>query len=400
MKKIMNVDFNNLELDKFTLQAKAMYGRLRNLYQNANTQPLKPDIVLPQALVELGSASEIVEVATEELYQLNHELRQTRDLAEAQRQRYLDLFEFAPDGYLVTDAQGKIEEANRAAARLLNISQQQIVGKLLINNIYVEERQRFRHFLINLSRSDKVRELVVRLQQRGGEVFDAAFTVAAVRNQHGSAVSLRWLVRNITQEKQAVSALFDYHCGDIAQNRVVYKHSKGEIIPLNLQEIWYVCRGWVKLCTICESGEEVMVGLAGEGMVFGSSMTSLQIYQATAMSDVEIVSIHTAELVASPMLSHILLPKINQRLRQTESFLAVSGRRRVQDRFYYLLQVLQQEVGEPVPEGIRLKVRLIHEDLASACCTTRVTITRLMGKLQKQEKICFDSKNHLILKDL
>jgi len=42
---------------------------------------------------------------------------------EAERQRYQDLFEFAPDGYLVTDAQGMIQ-ANRAAAKLLNAKQE------------------------------------------------------------------------------------------------------------------------------------------------------------------------------------------------------------------------------------------------------------------------------------
>ncbi|CAA9401470.1 hypothetical protein AVDCRST_MAG94-5938, partial [uncultured Leptolyngbya sp.] len=51
---------------------------------------------------------------------------------EAERQRYQELFEFAPDGYLVTDAQGKIQEANLAAARLLNIEQRFLVGKPLL----------------------------------------------------------------------------------------------------------------------------------------------------------------------------------------------------------------------------------------------------------------------------
>jgi CRP-like cAMP-binding protein len=161
-----------------------------------------------------------------------------------------------------------------------------------------------------------------------------------------------------------------------------------------------VCQGCVKLSTLCETGEELIVGLAGVGMVFGSNLTLLQTYQAMALSDVELVSIDDAEIAASPALSHTLLPKINQRLRQTESFLLIAGRRRVEERFHQLLLLLKQEIGQNVPQGTRLNIRLTHEELASACCTTRVTITRLMGKLQKQRKITFDSKHHIILKDI
>ena len=53
-------------------------------------------------------------------------------------------------------------------------------------------------------------------------------------------------------------------------------------------------------------------------------------------------------------------------------------------------------MGEPTREGIRLTVRLTHEDIASARCTTRVIVTLLMGKLQQQGLIGFDSKKYMI----
>jgi CRP-like cAMP-binding protein len=34
----------------------------------------------------------------------------------------------------------------------------------------------------------------------------------------------------------------------------------------------------------------------------------------------------------------------------------------------------------------------------SDCCTTRVTITRLLTQLQQQKKLSVDSQHHLILK--
>lgn len=132
-------------------------------------------------------------------------------------------------------------------------------------------------------------------------------------------------------------------------------------------------------------------------MPFSSDLTLLQTYQATALSDVELVYYTLTEIIASPRLTQTLLPQINQRLRQTEALLAIAGQRRLKDRFLQLLQLLKQEIGQPVPQGTRLLVRFTHQDLANACSSTRVTITRLLGQLQKQGKITFDSKNHIIL---
>ena len=69
----------------------------------------------------------------------------------------------------------------------------------------------------------------------------------------------------------------------------------------------------------------------------------------------------------------------------------------MKDRLRYLLQFLKQEIGQPVENGTRLSVRFTHEELASACHTTRVSITREIGKLKKHGLITFDFKSHIIL---
>ena len=390
-----------MNIEQFVQRAESLHKRLEDLYQTATVLPWIPPDLLPEAFKELYSTSKIVQLAVEELYQQHHQLIQTQNLLEVERQRYQDLFELAPESYLVTNVEGVIQEANHAASRLLNVSKPFLMGKALINFIPMEERQHIRSELIGLSQLEthRVKELVVRLQPRHCKSFQAALTVTVVRNQHSQEISLRWVLHNITERQRAELAVVK-NDSDLIQARPVQKHSKGENISVNPLEILYVSQGWVKLTTFCETGEEVLIGLATAGMVFGSSMTSLNIYQATALSDVELVSIYVTEIEASPTLSHVLLPKINQRLQQTESFLAISGRRRVQERLYHLLELLKQAVGETVPEGTRLCVRFTHEDIASACCSTRVTVTRLIGKLQAQGLLRFDSKKHIILKDL
>src|SRR5438045_292251 len=68
--------------------------------------------------VELRDALNRLRAAEAELQRRSSLLIATRLRAQTERQRYVELFESAPDGYLVTDGAGKIVEANRATGYL------------------------------------------------------------------------------------------------------------------------------------------------------------------------------------------------------------------------------------------------------------------------------------------
>jgi PAS domain S-box-containing protein len=185
-----------------------MRSRVALLNQKANQLSLPPQNFLEESFVELSTALEQLQVAQKELLQQNEELVTTRQALETQRQRYQELFDFAPDAYLVTDAQGTIQEANCAAAILLNISQPSLVGKVLGSFIPLEERKAFRSRLKQLSNKiGSVQEWEVRLYPRNTEPFDAAFRVAAFQDREHESVSLRCVVRDITLAKQTEKAL-------------------------------------------------------------------------------------------------------------------------------------------------------------------------------------------------
>lgn len=389
----------DLNVDLFAKQVEQIQTRLFDLYQSADRISCHPSSAqVSSAFKELGYLSEKLQVAVEEMVVQTEELTATRLQVESERQRYQELFDFAPDAYLVTDLQGKIWEANRAAVALLNISPIFLVGKPLSVFIAEEDRSRFRLELNRCDRQDRVQELEVQIQPRGGTPLDVAMRVVAVSTSESKPMTLRWLLRDITEQKQAVKKIEDRD-GDLKRDRTRHCYTKGELIPLSPQKIWLVSRGWVKLMTIGENGQEVLVGLAGPEMVFGSCLTALPTYQATALSkDVELTSISLAEIATSPQLAQMLFSKINHRLKQAECLLAITGLLRVKDRLHYLLMLLKEEIGEPVEEGTRLSIRLTHEDFANACCTTRVTITRLLSKLQQQHQIIIDSKSHIILR--
>lgn len=390
-----------MDVNIFTQQVKALQRRLDQLY-HSTTKLEEPvtDILLPTALKELGTSSEELHVAAEELSQQIEIATALRRQFEAERQRYYDLFEFMPDAYLVTDAQGKIWEANRAAATLLNIEPSSLQGKLLINFIPLDNRSAFRSRLSQMQQRDWVQSYTISLQPRQEESMDISVTVAPVCDSSGQILSFRWILRDITIKQQVLST-FSGDKNDPSENRQKHMYFKGDIIPLEPEKLWLVRQGLVKLSTINERGDEVLVGLAGTSMAFGSSLTDLPTYQAIALTqNVELVSIALSEIAASQRLAQALLPQISQRLRQTETLLAISGRRNARERLEHLLLFLKEKFGDRVSQGTRLTIRLTHQELADACCTTRVTITRLLGKLQQKGMITFDAKNHIVFKDV
>jgi CRP-like cAMP-binding protein len=155
----------------------------------------------------------------------------------------------------------------------------------------------------------------------------------------------------------------------------------------------------VKLTTFSDSGQEVLIGLAGAWAPFGLSLTDLPLYEAIALADTQLWCISLSDFATSAKLKQRLLPQISQRLKQAELLLAICGQPRVADRLHSLFELLKQEIGQPVADGTRLSVRITHEHLASACCTTRVSITRLLSQLKQQKKLSIDSQHHMILKE-
>lgn len=386
---------NNVSL--LSRRAKSACERLSELYRVANSSPSPNPDLLPVALKELGIVSEALQIAIEELARQSEQVNTLQCELVAERERYQDLFNFMPNGCLVTDATLTIQAANRASTELINTQLQYLVGKPITSFILAEDIPLLQAKLAQSVHQDHL-EFSVRLHRRPTSFFNADVIVKVVRQADGKVSMLQWLLRDNTERKRAEAAL-DHPNYDPCLDRSLFHFNKGETIPSEPQAIWLVAEGVVKLTTLSDRGEETLVGLVGDGMVFGACLTALQTYQATALSEVKLALIATSEVMQSPRLAQTLLASFKQRLQQTENLLAIYGQIRVEERFNSLLTLLKQAIGQPVPQGIRLRARLTHQDFASACCTTRVTVTRLLGKLQEQGKIVQDAHNHLVLKE-
>lgn len=197
-----------MDANVFNQKIETTYKQAALLYQRTTVASSEERAeLLEQSLEELRNTLEELHVAEEEILAQNEELALARSQIEIERQRYLDLFEFAPDGYIVTDVTGKIREANCAAAKLLDMPQQSLVGKPLINYIPYEQRQAFRTQLQKLARMQQLQEWELTICPRQDTAFDAAVTVSTICDASGKPTGWRWLIRDITTRKQAEATI-------------------------------------------------------------------------------------------------------------------------------------------------------------------------------------------------
>jgi PAS domain S-box-containing protein len=82
-----------------------------------------------------------------ELESQNEELRRVQSALAAARDRYLDLYEYAPVGYLTLDDQGLVQESNLTAAVMLGREHGGLKGKPFARHLIAPDADRWHRFL-------------------------------------------------------------------------------------------------------------------------------------------------------------------------------------------------------------------------------------------------------------
>ena len=184
------------------------------------------------------------------------------------------------------------------------------------------------------------------------------------------------------------------------QKRNLVHLTAGSVVPLLKNSIWLVVRGMVKLGAVSIHGDELLLGLAGPNEPFGEPFSTVEAYEAVALSDCDLLCLTTAEVEQSPQLCIAMMDAIAARYRQAEYMLALLGLRRVEERVRGFLEMLAQDYGQPCDDGLRLNLRLTHQEMASALSTTRVTVTRVIGLLRDEGWLKIDPQRHLVISHL
>ena len=164
---------------------------------------------LEESNAELGVANEELKITIEEVSVVQEELRQQNLELVAEQLKYLDLFNFAPDGYLVTDPSGIIQAANQAVAHQLNVAPEELVGKPLILYVSPANRSLFYEQLHWQFSDPHKKTIEIDFQPRQSNTFPAEVTIAPIFNGTSVVMGLRWLIRDITERRQVETNLAD-----------------------------------------------------------------------------------------------------------------------------------------------------------------------------------------------
>ena len=132
----------------------------------------------------------------------NEELRRTQVELEGARDRYVELYDGAPTGYLTVNSRGQILEANLPACTLLGVTRQHLIGTPLIAYISDGDQAEYIRHIRALLRSLNRQSCDLDLIRPDGAALSVRFESVAIHNPPGEETLVRTALIDITMHKQ------------------------------------------------------------------------------------------------------------------------------------------------------------------------------------------------------
>jgi len=136
----------------------------------------------------------------------NEALREAQQALEESRDRYVDLYEFAPLGYLTLNLNGLILDLNLKAVTLLGVQRKKLLKRRFTNLVIPEDQGGWAKILLLLTKGDGIGSVELGLQRGDGSVFQALLEGEKRPVGNGTA-QIRIALSDISKEKKAETAL-------------------------------------------------------------------------------------------------------------------------------------------------------------------------------------------------
>jgi PAS domain S-box-containing protein len=226
----------------------------RKQAEEALQEKIRHDLMLSHNHLQRTQAD--LQLHQTELEVQNEELRRTQASLEQSHERYFELYDLAPAGYLTINEKGLIHTANLTAATQLGVERYMLEKKPFTRYIVPEDQDIFYHCRNELVRT-KMRQLCeLRMLHAGDSPFRVQIIAVPALSEEGEMAAISLMVIDITTLKKAQDALrtneWDFHImfGSHQSVMLLIEPGTGKIIDANRAAERFFGKSIPELCSL------------------------------------------------------------------------------------------------------------------------------------------------------
>ncbi len=170
-------------------------------------------------------------------------------------------------------------------------------------------------------------------------------------------------------------------------------------------QVYLLKSGRVKISRMSEEGREVILAILEPGEIFGEVEVlddSPRDTLAEAMDDSQLCVIRREQFLSlirrKPELTLRLTKLIGSRLKKIENRVEDLVFRDVPSRLAHLLIQLASDYGAATPEGVRIEMKITHQEMANLVGAIRETVSAVLGEFKKEGLIAFEGRRITLLR--
>ncbi|MDO9424128.1 MAG: EAL domain-containing protein [Methylobacter sp.] len=182
--------------------------------------------------IELEMQNEDLRIHQIELEMQNEELLRARAALETSRSRYLNLYEFAPVGYLTLNSEGNIIEINLTAATLLGEERNKLLNRYFIDLIAPEDCDHWYLLLKKVLQHEGEKKNFELMLKRGDSYFHARLDCLPLMND-AQTLLRRITLTDISESKHAEQELRIAAVAFEAQEGIMITNADKVILRVN-----------------------------------------------------------------------------------------------------------------------------------------------------------------------
>jgi len=148
-----------------------------------------------------------LKVKQSQLENQNQKLKVTQQALRMSHEKFMELYDFAPIGYVSVKENGTIVQANLTAAILLGVERDQLPGQILLDYVANEDKGLYKQFVRLLRNTISIENSEIMFVRKDGARFFAQLESGPIRYQESHGPEYRMLLSDITDRKGIEDAL-------------------------------------------------------------------------------------------------------------------------------------------------------------------------------------------------